>query len=64
MIRNGKSKLKLSGNGNECKPLLNGNVEAAHAFLKLVVTELLGRGSHSLTSQLNLNRFSHTCPPV
>ena len=30
------------------------------------VMQMMGRGSHSFTSQLNLSRFGHTfpCPPV
>jgi hypothetical protein len=62
----------LSGNGNECKPLLVGNypgralsfavkkaAAAAAAAGDSYITEpprVLGRGLHSSTTQLNLSR--------
>jgi len=68
----GQSKHKLSGNGNECKPLLVGNypgralsfavkkaAAAAAAAGDSYITEpprVLGRGLHSSTTQLNLSR--------
>jgi len=46
----GGSQLKLSGIGNECKPLLVGDSG-------------VGRGLHSSTSQLNLSRVKHKSSP-
>jgi len=54
---------------DECKPLVTGggrgNPDISNLGRKWNVC-VVGRGLHSSTSQLNLNRFGHTspCPPV
>jgi hypothetical protein len=53
LSRKGQSKLKLSGSGNECKPLADGKDEV------MMPSDFMaagGRGLHSSTSQLNLSR--------
>ena len=58
MSGEGQSKLKLSGNGNECKPLQSGatlsEFETPNARFTTVL--VVGWGLHSFTSQLNLSR--------
>jgi hypothetical protein len=54
--------LKLSFEVCECKPLLSGATKSP-LVSPLKAVEILGRGLHSSTFQLNLSQFRHKTHP-